>query len=155
MTGSSKHHTKPISDREIFVWPWKMVSVAVYYLLYQPMDEKIKTWTLYFPAKENPKMEKALFAWPIVLKYDVKVKYLFISRNNHTLLLYIHVITSLMSVPAINHADNALITLTLNWVLLNNFQWRSNICVVIVRLIASNSPTSTTRHFIGGISKVK
>ena len=58
-----------------------MVSVTVCYLLYQPMDEKIKTWTLYFPAKENPKMEKALFAWPIVLKYDVKVKYLFISRK--------------------------------------------------------------------------
>ena len=36
------------------------------------MDEKIKTWTLRFPAKENPKMEKALFDWPIVLQYDVK-----------------------------------------------------------------------------------
>ena len=31
------------------------------------MDEKIKTWTLRFPAKENPNMEKALFDWPIVL----------------------------------------------------------------------------------------
>ena len=39
---------------------------------YQPMNEKIKTWTLRFPAKENPKMEKALFDWPIVLQYDVK-----------------------------------------------------------------------------------
>ena len=38
------------------------------------MDEKIKTWTLRFPAKENPNMEKALFNWPIVLQYDVKVK---------------------------------------------------------------------------------
>ena len=36
------------------------------------MDEKIKTWTLRFPAKENPNMEKALFDWPIVLQYDVK-----------------------------------------------------------------------------------
>ena len=39
------------------------------------MDEKIKTWTLRFPAKENPNMEKALFNWPIVLQYDVKAKY--------------------------------------------------------------------------------
>ena len=37
------------------------------------MDEKIKTWTLRFSAKENPNMEKAmdkaLFDWPIVLQY--------------------------------------------------------------------------------------
>ena len=38
-----------------------MVAVSVRYLFYQPMDEKIKTWTLRFPAKENPNMEKALF----------------------------------------------------------------------------------------------
>ena len=36
------------------------------------MVEKNKTWTLRFPAKENPNMEKALFDWPIVLQYDVK-----------------------------------------------------------------------------------
>ena len=45
------------------------------------MDEKIKTWTLRFPAKENPDMEKALFNWPIVLQYDVKAKYRLISRK--------------------------------------------------------------------------
>ena len=45
------------------------------------MDEKIKTWTLCFPAKENPNMEKALFDWPIVLQYDVKAKYWLISRR--------------------------------------------------------------------------
>ena len=45
------------------------------------MDEKIKTWTLCFPAKENPNMEKALFDWPIVLQYDVKAKYRLISRR--------------------------------------------------------------------------
>ena len=28
-----------------------------------------------FSAKENPNKEKALFDWPIVLQYDVKVKY--------------------------------------------------------------------------------
>ena len=49
-----------------------MVSVSVFYLFYQPVDEKIKTWTLRFPAKENPNVEKALFDWPIVLQYDVK-----------------------------------------------------------------------------------
>ena len=49
-----------------------MVSVSVRYLFYQAMDEKIKTWTLRFPGKENPNMEKALFDWPIVLQYDVK-----------------------------------------------------------------------------------
>ena len=42
--------------------------------VYQPMDEKIKTWTLRFPAKENPDMDKVLFDWPIVLQYDVKAK---------------------------------------------------------------------------------
>ena len=45
------------------------------------MDEKIKTWTLRFPAKENPNMEKALFDWPIVWQYDVKAKYRLISRK--------------------------------------------------------------------------
>ena len=45
------------------------------------MDEKIKTWTLRFPAKENPNMEKALLDWPIVLQYDVKAKYRLISRK--------------------------------------------------------------------------
>ena len=65
-----------------------MVSVSVRYLFYQPMDEKIKTWPLRFPAKENPNMEKenpnkekALFDWPIVLQYDVKAKYRLISRK--------------------------------------------------------------------------
>ena len=58
-----------------------MVSVSVHYLFYQPMDEKIKTWTLRFPAKENPNMEKLLFDWPIVLQYVVKAKYRLISRK--------------------------------------------------------------------------
>ena len=44
--------------------------VSVRYMFYQPMDEKIKTWPLRFPAKENPNMEKALFDWPIVLQCD-------------------------------------------------------------------------------------
>ena len=57
-----------------------MVSVSVRYLFYQPMDEKNKTWTLRFPAKENPNMENALFDWPIVLQYDVKARYRLISR---------------------------------------------------------------------------
>ena len=47
-----------------------MASVSARYLFYQPMDEKIKTWTLRFPAKENLKMENTLFDWPIVLQYD-------------------------------------------------------------------------------------
>ena len=51
------------------------------FLFYQPMDEKIKTWLLRLPAKENPNMEKALFDWPIVLQYDVKAKYQLISRR--------------------------------------------------------------------------
>ena len=42
-----------------------MVSVSVRCLFYQAMDEKIKTWPLRFPAKENLNMEKALFDWPI------------------------------------------------------------------------------------------
>ena len=55
--------------------------VSVRYLFYKPMDEKIKTWPLRFPAKKNPNMEKALFDWPIVLQYDVKAKYRLISRK--------------------------------------------------------------------------
>ena len=58
-----------------------MVSVSVCYLFSQPMDEKIKTWTLRFPAKENPNMEKALLDCPLVLQYDVKAKYRLISRK--------------------------------------------------------------------------
>ena len=50
-------------------------------MFYQPIDEKIKTWTLRFPAKENPNMEKALFDWLIALQYDVKAKYPLISRK--------------------------------------------------------------------------
>ena len=45
------------------------------------MDEKIKTWTLRFPAKENPNMEKVLLDWPFVLQHDVKAKYRLISRK--------------------------------------------------------------------------
>ena len=52
-----------------------MVLVSVRFLFYQPMDEKIKTLTLCFPAKENPNMEMPLLDWPIVLQYDVKAKY--------------------------------------------------------------------------------
>ena len=37
------------------------------FFFYQLMDEKIKTWPVRFPSKENPKMEKALFDWPIAL----------------------------------------------------------------------------------------
>ena len=51
-------------------------------MFYQAMDEKIKTWTLRFPAKENyPNMERALFDWPFVLQHDVKAKHRLISRK--------------------------------------------------------------------------
>ena len=58
-----------------------MASLSVRYLFYQPMDEKNKTWSLRFPAKENPNMEKVLFDWPNVLQYDVKTKYRLISTK--------------------------------------------------------------------------
>ena len=59
-----------------------MVSVSVrYYLFCQPINVKIKTWSLRFPAKENPNVEKALFDWPIVLLYDVEAKYRLISEK--------------------------------------------------------------------------
>ena len=54
------------------------------------MDEKIKTWTLRFPAKENPNMEKALFDWPIMLQYDVKMKYRLISRKVSSGMKFLH-----------------------------------------------------------------
>ena len=52
--------TKPsiLSIRAIFLWPWKTVSVSVRYLFYQPVDGKIKAWTLRFLAKEKPNMRK-------------------------------------------------------------------------------------------------
>ena len=55
-----------------------MISASVRYLFCQPTDEKIKTWTL----QRNPKIEKALFDWAIVLQYDVKAKYRLISRKS-------------------------------------------------------------------------
>ena len=58
-----------------------MVSVSVRYLLYQPMDDNIKTWTLRFPAKKSPNMEKVFFDCPIVLQHDVNEKYPLISRK--------------------------------------------------------------------------
>ena len=58
-----------------------MVSVSVCCLFYQPMDKKIKTWSLRFPVKENSNMEMVLFDWPIVLQDDVKAKDRLISRK--------------------------------------------------------------------------
>ena len=40
-----------ITIRAILVWLPKIVSIRVCYLFDQPMAEKIKTWTLRFPAK--------------------------------------------------------------------------------------------------------
>ena len=76
--------TKLYIDRAIFLWPWLKNGFGKYFvigLISQWIYEKIKTWTLRFPAKENPNMEKALFDWPIVLQYDVKAKYRLISRK--------------------------------------------------------------------------
>ena len=58
-----------------------MVLVSVRYLFYQPMGEKIKTWTLRFPAEEKPDTGKALFDWPIALQYYVKATYRMIPRK--------------------------------------------------------------------------
>ena len=55
-----------------------MVSVSVRCLFYQPKDQNMASS---FPVKENPNMEKALFHWPNVLQYDIKVKYRLISRK--------------------------------------------------------------------------
>ena len=68
----------------------KIVSISVRYLFYQPMDEKIKTWTLRFPAKENPNMEKALFDWPIVLQYDVKAMYRLINSRKFSCMKFFY-----------------------------------------------------------------
>ena len=40
--------------------------------LFEPVDGKIKTRPLPFPARENPNMEKALLDWPIVLQSKAK-----------------------------------------------------------------------------------
>ena len=39
-------------------------------------------WTLHFPTKEKSNMEKELFNWPIMLQFNVKAKYRFISRSS-------------------------------------------------------------------------
>ena len=61
-------------------WPWvrkprtlerfsyDLVSVSVRSLFHQPMDEKIKTWPLRFPAKETLIWRRHCSAW----QYDVK-----------------------------------------------------------------------------------
>ena len=41
-------------DRAIFLRPWKMVSVSVRYLFYQPMDEKIKGMASSFSRQRKP-----------------------------------------------------------------------------------------------------
>ena len=72
----------PLVELERFSYDLeKWFRYSVRYLFHQPISEKIKTWTLRFPAKENPNMVKALFDWPIVLQYDVKAKYRLISRK--------------------------------------------------------------------------
>ena len=38
--------------RATFVWPWKMVSVSVRYLFYQPMNRNIKHGLFVFPPKK-------------------------------------------------------------------------------------------------------
>ena len=63
-----------LEQYQIMVYQWSLFftrcilmrfheSIEVIYsdFRYQPMDEKIKTWPLRFPAKENPYMEMALF----------------------------------------------------------------------------------------------
>ena len=50
---SWKIHCLKFLHRATFVWPWKMVSVSVRYLFYQPMDEKIKTWLFVFSPKKT------------------------------------------------------------------------------------------------------
>ena len=60
------------NSHDLEKWFWY---VGVRYLFYQPKDEKIKTWPLRFASNDNSNMEKAFFDWPIVLQYDVTVKY--------------------------------------------------------------------------------
>ena len=56
-----------------------MVSVSVRYLFCRPKDQKMDSS---FSRQRKPDMEKvSLFDWPIVLQYDVKVKYRLISRK--------------------------------------------------------------------------
>ena len=45
-----------------------MVSVSVRYFFYQPMDEKIKTWPLGFPAKEPTKSHARLYLFDKPIK---------------------------------------------------------------------------------------
>ena len=69
------HHIRPIRgpflestvnfsiqkpNKAIFVYPWEMVSASVRCLFYQPVDEKIKTWPLRLPDKENPKYREGI-----------------------------------------------------------------------------------------------
>ena len=58
-----------------------MVSVSVRYLFYQPVDEKIRTWTLHFLAKNKLIWRRHCSIGHIVLQYDVKAKYRLNSRK--------------------------------------------------------------------------
>ena len=58
-----------------------MVSVSSSLFVLSANGWKDKTWTLRFPAKQNPKIEKESFDWSIVLQYDIKARYRLISRK--------------------------------------------------------------------------
>ena len=60
--------TSRLIYRATFIWPWKIVSVSVRYLFYQPVDEKIKTWPLRFPAKQNPNTDARLYPFDKPIK---------------------------------------------------------------------------------------
>ena len=47
----SNHNIHRITS--IFVWPWKVVSVSVCYLFYQPMDGRSKHGLFVFPPKKT------------------------------------------------------------------------------------------------------
>ena len=59
---------------------WPIESYSKWILVIERFSYDVEI-TLRFPAKENPKMEKALFDWPTLLRYDVKVKLRLISRK--------------------------------------------------------------------------
>ena len=70
-----------LSDWSDFLMTLKNGFGKCLFFVFSVSGRKDQIWTLRFPAKENPNMEKALFDWPIVLQYDVKAKYRLISRK--------------------------------------------------------------------------
>ena len=87
-------------------------------------------------------MEKALFDWPIVLQYDVKVKYRLISKK-FSCMIFFHSKATLVCIRSINQSNRSISVR-----LLFLFCWRVFIIISRSYENRSNIPSSLKRYFL-------